>query len=298
MVRVILSWGLVAMLLLSLGACSSLSSFETQTQPLTKQQDLNIAMLHIAPRLAKSEADIAFNAALIELGMRQAKAHGARWVMTPELALTGYKFNSEIGTSWITSDVDVWTRQLQQVADELELVLFLSHLEEDEQTKRRFNTLFVINQSGDIIARHRKINTIPGSESWSTKGEQATVVDIDNIKVGLLICADAWPEQHANSLKAQGAEVMLSSANWPPGQYGPGETWEKRVQETGLAIFVNNRTGKEKGFDMSEGESIVSSLENGNAQRLFSHSSSENYLLLLNYNLVGQRLSKATSFKL
>ncbi len=243
-----------------------------------------IAMLHITPKLAANINDINSNTQLIANAMKQAKANGAQWVMTPELALTGYKFKSEIGIDWIQTGVDQWTQSLQQVADELDIVLFLSHLEKDPQTKLSYNTLFVINEAGKIIGRHRKINTIPGSESWSSKGTQATVVNVNNINVGLLICADAWPKEHAWSLKQQNADVILSTANWAPGLYGPGETWENRVRETGLPLAVNNRTGKEKDLDMSKSTSIVTLPSPERSIRVFEHQSIDDFLLQFSLN--------------
>ncbi len=236
---------------LLLGACSRLST----------DQEIHIALLHIAPTLAQSERDIDRNTALISRAMQAAKAQGADWVMTPELSLTGYQFNRHIGSDWITPGPDRWTRQLQQQADQLDVILLLSHLEKDPVSNRSYNTLFVINREGKIVARHRKINTIPGAESWSSPGTETTLIDIDGIRAGLLICADAWPPEHAQTLKQQGAELLLSSANWPPGQYGPGigknRVWEKRSAETGLPIIVNNRTGREDNFDMSQGQSVA-----------------------------------------
>lgn len=228
---------------------------------LSTESEIRVALLHIAPTLAESERDIDRNSALIIEAMQSAKARGADWVMTPELSLTGYQFNRHIGSDWITPGPDRWTRQLQQQADQLDVILLLSHLEKDPISGRSYNTLFVINREGNIVARHRKINTIPGAESWSSPGTEATLIDIDGVKTGLLICADAWPAEHAQTLKQQGAELLLSSANWPPGKYGPGigknRVWEKRSAETGLPVIVNNRTGREGSFDMSKGQSVV-----------------------------------------
>jgi predicted amidohydrolase len=250
----------------------------------------SIAMLHIAPRLANELGDLDANTQTIATAMALAKSQGADWVMTPELALTGYKFKSYLGTQWIKPGVDIWTQQLQKVADDLDLVLFLSHLEQDPVTFNRHNTLFVIDRSGVIIGRHRKLNTLPGSESWSTPGSIVAPIVIDNINVGLLICADAWPQKHAQSLADQGANILLSSANWAPGLYGPGASWESRVTETGLTLMVNNRTGIEDDLDMNIAKSVVVSPIANDDQRVFEHQSQNNVLLMLDYDFRDQSL--------
>ena len=219
-----------------------------------KPERVRIALLHLAPDLGELE----HNTKTIIQAMALAKEHDAQWVLTPELTLTGYKFAKEIGVEWITAGPDQYVQQLSKKADQLNLVLFLSHLEKPEKSDDEvYNTLFVIDREGDIVGRHRKINTIPGSEAWSTAGDSVNMVAIDGIRTGLLICADAWPKVHAQKLKEQGAELLLSSANWPPGEYGPGSSWLDRSVETGLPVFINNRTGAEGDFDMSKGESAV-----------------------------------------
>lgn len=240
---------------------------------------LSIAMLHLELRYA----DLEHNAALIKRGIELASKHNADWVMTPELSHTGYRFDLKIGTEWISIGPDKYVREVQALAKEHKLVVFLSHLERIDNSLGKsefFNTLFVIDTVGDIIGRHKKVNTIPVSESWSTAGTKPSVVTVDGYQVGLLICADAWPTKHAGSLKNQGAELILSSASWAPGEYGPGNTWEKRSSETSLPIFVNNRTGIERQFDLTGAVSAVSY----EGKRLVSHQSPNSQLVIVNWD--------------
>jgi len=241
-------------------------------------------MLHLELKYA----DLTHNAALIEAGIKLAADHNADWVMTPELSHTGYRFDLKIGTDWITTGPDEYVKRIQSLAKDNGVTVFLSHLEQIENKNsidkttafNLFNTLFVINSNGNIIGRHKKINTIPVSESWSTAGSNATVVDVDKQKVGLLICADAWPKQHVQSLKDQGADIILSSASWAPGEYGPKDTWEKRSSESSLPIFVNNRTGIERQFDLTKSVSVVSH----KGERLMSHDSPNSQLILIEWD--------------
>ena len=244
--------------LLALLICLSNSNISSAND----ESVIKIAMLH----LELQYADLEYNAALIESGIELAAQKGADWIMTPELSLTGYRFDLKIGTDWISSGPDKYVKRVQLLAKKYNVSIFLSHLErveiaskpEDLEESEIFNTLFVIDPSGEIIGRHKKINIIPISESWSSAGTKATLVNVGHHKVGLLICADAWPNKHAQNLKEQGADIILSSASWAPGEYGPVDTWEKRSQETGLPIVVNNRTGVERQFDLSRSVSVVS----------------------------------------
>ena len=244
------------------------------------ESKLTIAMLHLNLRYA----DVEYNASLIGKGIELAVENNADWVMTPELSLTGYRFDVKIGTGWIAKGPDKHVRRVQALAKKHEVTVFLSHLERiDTGTgdDKLFNTMFVIDKAGTIIGRHRKINIIPVAESWSTAGIKPLVVNVDGYDVGLLICADAWPPTHAKSLQSQGAELILSSASWAPGEYGPENTWEKRSRETGLPVFVNNRTGIERQFDLTDSVSAVSY----HGERLLSHQSPESQLVIVNWNV-------------
>ena len=207
---------------------------------------LTLAFLHMKPEVG----EMAANTAWITQAMTVAADYSVDWVLTPELALTGYYFTKKIGTDWIVEN-DPWVEQLKQSAARHKQVLFLSHVEKLTGSPNLYNSLFVIDQDGELLGAHHKINTIPISEAWSTKGDKATVLTVGARKVGLLICADAWPAQHAKNLAEQGAELIVSTANWGPGKHGPQDTWEQRSEETGLPVFVNNRTGKEGTLDMA-----------------------------------------------
>lgn len=253
-----------------------------------KPATIKLAMLHLSLSYAELEA----NHALIEKATRRAADEGAQWIVTPELALTGYRFDMVLGTDWIEAGADGFVRRLQLLADELNIVLFLSHLEENKNDGKRYNTMFVIDRQGEIMGKHYKINTIPISEDWSTPGMDTDPIEIDGHSVGLLICADAWPEEHAQSLKRKGAQLIISSASWAPGEYGPGDTWEKRSKQTKLPVFVANKTGTERNIDLRGAVSAVSVM----GQRVISHTSDESTILLVDWNQVEQRVEHQRVF--
>ncbi len=282
------------MKLLKYGSFLCLLVYTTASMANDKPQVIRIAMLHLQLEYANLE----HNAALIETGIDLAAEQGADWIMTPELSHTGYRFDLKIGTDWISKGPDQYVKRVQVQAARLKVNIFLSHLERtnspDQGQGELFNTLFVIDRSGEIIGRHRKINTIPISESWSAEGDIATIVTVDDHQVGLLICADAWPQQHAQALKENGAELILSSASWAPGKYGPGKTWENRSKETNLPIFVNNRTGIEREFDLTQAVSVLSY----KGQRLLSHQSPNSQLVILEWDSKNNRLLGHTTKKI
>jgi omega-amidase len=244
-----------------------------------------IAFLHLAP----APGDLAANRRAIEAGIIRAARQGAKWILTPELAVCGYTFADTIGTSWIQSQPDPWVAGLCRQIARLRVTLFLSHPERDHNTDRLYNSLLVITPDGQLIASHRKINTLKvGSESWSSAGDQAKPIVVAPFgPVGLLICADAFSPSIAQQLKAQGARVLVSSAAWAPGLHGPNGEWERCTKDTGLALLVCNRTGPDRRLNFTKAESVVAK----EGRKLLSLQADQAALFLIEWDLAAQTLA-------
>ena len=240
---------------------------------------LRIAFLHLAP----IPGALAQNRHLVTGAIMKAADMGAHWILTPELAVSGYTFADSLGTAWIEPQPDHWMAKIYHLAARLRVTIFLSHPERDPESDQLFNTLFAIAPDGRLAGSHRKINTLRvGSEAWSTPGTQATAFRLTPFgTIGLLICADAYTPGIANSLKAQGAKVLVSSAAWAPGLHGPNGEWERCTKDTGLPLFVCNRTGPDRTLDFRKAETVVAQ----NGQRLLSLSSERSAIFLIDWDL-------------
>lgn len=269
--RTLLEYGLTASLLSAMPSAGLTNSARAST--------LHIALLHLAPKAG----DIESNWARLEKALAIAVEQGAQWVITPELYISGYSFSDIVGTDWIQSQPDDRLRSFQKLVASFGVTVFLGLPERDAQSNALHNTLLVIGGDGSILGRHRKIRTLSvGSEAWSTPGELATVLTIPPFdKVGLMICSDAYAPWIAQELKAKGAQIMISAANWAPGLYGPSGEWERSTTDTGLPLIVCNRTGVGRSLDFTESESAV--VKNGN--KLFSMTSAEPAVFMLDWQM-------------
>ncbi|MBI4003130.1 MAG: carbon-nitrogen hydrolase family protein [Nitrospira defluvii] len=240
---------------------------------------VRIALLHLAP----IPGALAQNRHLITQAITRAAGLGATWIITPELAVSGYTFADTLGTDWIEPQPDHWMNKICLLAAQRRITIFLSHPERDPQSGRLHNTVFAIAPDGRLAGTHRKINTLRvGSEAWSTPGTQATVFRMAPFGgVGILICADAFSPGIANSLKAQGAKVLVSSAAWAPGLHGPNGEWERCTKDTGLPLFVCNRTGADRTLDFRKAESVVAQ----DGRRLLSLSSERSAIFIIDWDL-------------
>src|SRR6266550_4954108 len=148
-------------------------------------------------------------------------------------------------------------RRLARLSSDLGVASFVSHPERETRTGELFNSLFVIGRNGQILGRQRKLKPTPGSEDWSSAGEPGRPIPVDGIKIGLLICADAYKPLPALRLRDAGAQLLVSAAAWWPGEWGPNGEWEARTLDTGLPLIVCNRTGRDNESHMSDAESVI-----------------------------------------
>jgi predicted amidohydrolase len=232
-------------------------------------------LLHLAPVPGEIEA----NRRLLEHATRIAAAQGADWVLSPELVVCGYGFPSLIGTDWIRPEPSEWMSKFCALVRALGVSVFLSHPERNPQDKRLYNSVFFIDSRGGISGRHRKINTI--SDGWSAAGSVIEPVDCQGIKVGILLCADAYTSQVADTLSSKGARILMSPAAWGPGLYGPKGEWEQRTLETGLPLMVCNRTGEDSTMSFCSAESLVVI----NGQKVLRHVSPNSVALTFDWDL-------------
>ena len=244
---------------------------------------LRIALLH----LAAVPGDLETNRRMVQAAVTSAAGLNAKWVLTPELCITGYDFADQIGTDWILHQPDAWMAGFCRVVRQLRVTVFLSHPERDRRTQKLYNSLFVIAPDGTIAGTHRKVHVLRvGAESWSSPGDAAAPIVVPPATVGILICADAFSPKMAQHLKAGGARVLLSAAAWPPGLHGPNGEWERCTRETGLPLFVCNRTGPDRTLNFTDAESVV--VKDG--RKLVSFRSERSAMLLIDWDLATQTL--------
>lgn len=288
---------------------------------------MKIAFIHMDPR----PGAVCMNRATVERGLETAASHGASWVVTPELCISGYTFTDRprdwgvewcsrrqgahdcvwdpapaedraaegqaVGTGWITPQPDGWMRAIHETARRKGVTLFLAHPEratDSSGATRLYNSVFVLGPDVDEPVSYRKIKVTGGHEAWSSPGEGAVTVSCSGVRVGLLICADAWFPDLVLDLKRRGAQILVAPSAWPPGFCGPEDTWERRSGETGLPLLVCNRTGWEEGamLDYRHAESVVAH----RGRRLLEWSTDRPALLMFDWDMSSME-SPSTAFE-
>lgn len=214
---------------------------------------LRISMLHTALR----HDNVLHNAARLEASFLKALELQPDIIVMPELAVSGYEFFKAIGADWIKDVIPEIIENFARLARENSAALIVGCPRFSQKTNKYHNAAIFIDEQGNVIGEHYKINVLPGSEGWSSPGFEIKPIHWRDHKIGLLICSDAYTKNIAEQLALQGANVLISPAAWAPGFHGPNGEWEQRSQETNLCLFVCNRTGAEKNLNFEGGSSIV-----------------------------------------
>lgn len=213
----------------------------------------SVCLLHAALRYDSPEE----NLFILQQMSEKALAFSPDVILTPELALSGYEFEKEIGLDWIQQGIEEAFDWFTQFARRNRVAVVLGSPTYEAGSDVYHNSATLIDEYGNIAGRHHKINVLSGSEAWAEKGTTADPILWNGNQVGVLICSDMYTDTIVEQAARQGAEVIFSPANWSPGLHGPNGEWEARSLENGLTVVVCNRTGKEVQMDFRGSASVV-----------------------------------------
>lgn len=144
------------------------------------------------------------------------------------------------------------TAAIGTLADSLDIyiVFGMSEINESEL----YNSQVLLNPQGEIEAVHRKVNFIDwDEESGFTKGNQVTIVDIDGIKTGMIVCADVQSLWLTKALVEENIELLLHSLASNAGEF----TIDAVARQFNSWIAFANRYGDEDDADYS-GQAFIS----------------------------------------
>ena len=174
---------------------------------------------------------------------------GADLVMFPELTLSGYPPEDLLFHRGLRRQIALALDELKTAVPEIGILVGYP-----EYSQGYIYNSACLVRGGQILARHRKA-CLPNykvfdEKRYFTAGTEATVVDFDGIRLGLLVCEDAWEPQPASGAEAHGAEILLI-INASPYEIHKQRERElvlaQRVHETGLpAVYVNLIGGQDE----------------------------------------------------
>lgn len=215
---------------------------------------VRVAAVQMGPRLGESEANL--RAILAKL--REATAAGARLVVFPECALSGYMFASKAEAMPFAEPIPgPCTREIAAACAEANAHAIVGLLERDGD--RLFNVAVLIGPEG-VVGTYRKIHLpFVGVDRYVTPGDRPlAVLDADGLRVGMHICYDgAFPET-GRVLTLLGADVLVLPTNWPVQSITAAEHLPAcRAIENVVYVMAVDRVGGERGCVFAGRSSIA-----------------------------------------
>jgi NAD+ synthase (glutamine-hydrolysing) len=217
--------------------------------------------------------DLDGNVKKIVNAAHEAHASGARLLLTPELSICGYAAEDLfLRPAFIDACDDAVKAVARQLAGLKDMAVVVGHptgggsRTRSVAVQHRFNSASVLCE-GQVLATYAK-RELPNYQVFDerryfTPGEGVCVFEAgaagEKVRVGLLICEDAWFEEPARLAKDAGAQV-LAVINASPFHVGKGyereEKMRMRVGATGLPLVYAHLVGGQDEV-VFEGHSFV-----------------------------------------
>ncbi|MEY3473936.1 MAG: hypothetical protein RL087_394, partial [Pseudomonadota bacterium] len=146
--------------------------------------------------------DMTGNARRIVEAARSAHAQGARLLLTPELSICGYAAEDLfLRPSFIAACDDAVNGVARELAGLADMTVVVGHPSGgDARTRsvavpRRYNAASVL-RGGKVLATYAK-RELPNYQVFDerryfTPGQGSCVFECEGVRIGLLICEDAW----------------------------------------------------------------------------------------------------------
>ncbi len=179
--------------------------------------------------------------------LRECAEMGAKLVIFPECALSGYVFNSAEEALPATETVPGETSQLlAEICKELNIYAVVGLLEHDGEAV--YNSAFVVGPEG-LVGNYRKSHLpILGIDRYVEHGNDLPIFDLPFARIGVLICYDVRFPEACRSLALRGAELIVLPTNWPQGaESSPDFLTRARAFENRVYLLACNRVGVEQG---------------------------------------------------
>jgi 5-aminopentanamidase len=194
-------------------------------------------------------AQVAANRAAMLAKLEEAAMNGARLVVFPECALTGYSFESrDEAMPHAESIPGPSTDRFAEPCARLGVFAVFGLLERDGE--RLFNACALVGPGG-LVASYRKVH-LPflGVDRFADHGDGPLAVhEAGGLKIGMHICYDGSFPETGRVLALAGAELLVLPTNWPNHSECAAEHMVAcRAMENIVYMMAVNRVGRESVF--------------------------------------------------
>lgn len=172
--------------------------------------------------------DIQINLKNAEKLVAQAASNKADIAVLPECMDIGWTHPASLLNATTIPDGEVF-KKLTSLAKEHNIYICSGMTEKDGE--KIYNTAVLINNKGELLLKHRKINELDIGKPYYSTGDRLNVTDTELGRIGVMICADAISEDRSitTALARMGPDVILSPCAWAVPR---GLTIKRNLMET------------------------------------------------------------------
>ena len=211
---------------------------------MSEPKIVRVAAVQMDPRLG----DVDANLKVILGRLREAAAAGARLVVFPECALTGYGFDSkDEGLRHAEALPGLSTREVASACAESGAFAIYGLLERDGD--KLYNAAALVGPGG-LVGHYRKVHLpFMGVDRFADPGGRPFAVhEAAGLRIGMHICYDGTFPEVGRVLTLQGADVLVLPTNWPIQATTTAEHIPAaRAIENVVYVMAVDRVGQESG---------------------------------------------------
>jgi len=200
--------------------------------------------------------------------IREAKAQGADYVLTPEVSNMMQLNRKALFEHLATEEDDQSLKAYRALAAELNIHLHIGSLALKFSPEKAVNRSFLIAPDGTVLASYDKIHMfdidLPGGESYRESanyqpGETAVISDLPWGRIGLTICYDLRFPALYRALAESGASFLTvpSAFTRKTGEAHWHTLLRARAIETGCFIFAAAQAGLHENKRETFGHSLI-----------------------------------------
>ena len=211
---------------------------------------IHVASVQTAPVMGEVAANVARSIELVE----QAAAQGARLVVLPELANTGYMFASRAEAHALAETVPDGPSSRAWIALAQRLGIYLVAGIAERSGGKLYNAALIAGPDG-YLGTYRKLHLWGDENLFFEPGDLGLPVFHTELgTLGVAICYDGWFPEVYRLLALRGADIVAVPTNWVPmpGQTPDGPAMAHALaiagaHSNGLTLVCADRVGVERG---------------------------------------------------
>ncbi|GHE05524.1 hydratase [Defluviimonas sp. 20V17] len=217
---------------------------------MADRADVTLACIQFEPIIGEPD----HNLARMEAHIREAHARGADLVVLPELADSGYVFETMEETARLARPIPGGASAARLCALAAELGLHIVSGLAEEAGGDFYNSALLCGPDGPI-GTYRKLHLWNRENLFFKPGNLGLpVFDTPLGRIGMAICYDGWFPETFRALAAAGAEIVCIPTNWVPMPEQDPEAeamanvlHKAAAHSNGFYIACADRVGTERG---------------------------------------------------